>query len=140
MKLEQNKVLVRRFVAECFNKGNLNVIDEIFADPLLINGHPTNREGLKQAATWWRTRFPDLHVTAEPIIAEGDKVGFWYTARGTQKGEFVGIPPTDKQVTWFGFDLLRVDAGKIVEGWFVADRLGIAQRLGATLVPAQPQK
>jgi len=61
-------------------------------------------------------------------------VGFWYTAHGTHQSEFVGLPASGKHATWFGFDLLRIVHGQVAEGWFVADRLGLAQQLGASLV------
>jgi predicted ester cyclase len=65
-------------------------------------------------------------------MAERDKVGLWYTAQGTQTGEFEGIRATGKKVNWFGSDLLRVEGGRIAEGWFVDDSLGLLRQLGVT--------
>jgi steroid delta-isomerase-like uncharacterized protein len=138
--IEQNKALVRRWIEEGFNKRDLKVLDEIFVETLAINGIMIGREGLKQSMGRRFTAFPDLRVTVEEIIGEGDKVGIWYTAHGTHKGEFEGIPPTNRQVSWFGFDLLRVKSGKIVQGRFIDDSLGLMRQLGATLSPPSTQK
>lgn len=132
---EQNKALVRQWIEEGFNKRGLKVVDESFVEGFMVNGRKIGREGLKQSMTRHLTAFPDLHVVIDEIMAEGNKVGVWYTARGTQRGEFRGVPPTGKQVTWVGVDLLRVEGGKIVEGRFVDDSLGLLRQLGATLTP-----
>lgn len=131
--LEQNKALVRRWIEKGFNKRDLKVVDESFVEDFIVNGLKVGRGGLKQSMSRHLTAFPDLHVVIDEIIAEGDKVGIWYTARGTQRGEFKGVPPTGKQVNWVGVDLLRVEGGKIVEGRFVDDSLGLLRQLGATL-------
>lgn len=133
--LEQNKALVRRWIEEGFNKRDLKVVDELFVEDFIVNGRKIGRGSLKQSMSRHLTAFPDLHVMIAEIIAEGDKVGIWYTVQGTQKGEFEGIPPTGKQVNWVGVDLLRVAGGKIVEGQFVDDSLGLLRQLGATVTP-----
>jgi predicted ester cyclase len=140
IEMEQNKALVRRWMEEGFNKRNLKVVDEIFVETFSINGVVISRENLKQSMRRRFTAFPDLHVTIEEIIGEGDKVGIWYTAQGTHRGEFEGISPTGRQVSWFGFDLLRVEGRKIAQGRFIDDSLGLMRRLGATLSPPPTQK
>lgn len=137
---QQNKALVRRWIEEGFNRKDLRVVDEIFAETLSINGTVIGRENLRQSMRLRFNAFPDLRVTIEEIIAEGDKVGIWYTARGTHKGDFGGISPTGRQVNWFGFDLLRVESGKIAQGRFIDDSLGLMRQLGATLSPPRTQK
>jgi steroid delta-isomerase-like uncharacterized protein len=132
--LDANKALVRRWVEEGFNRRDLNVIDAIFAEDFAVNKSAIGRRGLKQGMTARFAAFPDLRVSIVEIIAEGDKVGIWYTAQGTQRGEFEGVRPTDKQASWFGSDFLRVEDGKIVEGWFVDDSLGLWRQLG--IIPA----
>lgn len=134
--LEQNKALVRRWIEEGFNKRNLKVVDEIFVEDFVVNGQRIGRAGLKQSMSRHFTAFPDLQVTITEILAEGDKVVIWYTVQGTQRGEFEGIRPTGRQVNWFGSDLLRVEGGKIVEGRFLYDSLGLLRQLGATLSTA----
>ena len=135
---ERNKALVRRWIEEGFNKGSLTVVDELFAERFAVNGHVIGREGLKQSMTRHLRGFPDLHVTIDEIIGEGSKVGIWYTVEGTHRGEFEAIPATDKQVKWFGFDLLSIENGKIAEGRFVSDLFGLLKQLGATVSPTRP--
>jgi steroid delta-isomerase-like uncharacterized protein len=137
--LEQNKALVRRWIEEGFNKKGVKVVDELFSEDFVVNGRKIGREGLKQSMNRHLTAFPDLHVVIAEIIAEGDKVVIWYTVQGTQKGEFDGVPPTGKQVNWFGADLLRIAGGRIVEGRFVDDSLGRLRQLGATVSPPPVQ-
>lgn len=140
IEVEQNKQLVRRWIEEGFNNRDLKVVDEIFAETLSINGVMIGRENLKQSMKRRFTAFPNLHVTIEEIIGEGDKVGIWYTAQGTHRGEFEGIFPTGRQVSWFGFDLLRVKGRKIAEGRFIDDSLGLMRQLGARLLPPPTRK
>jgi steroid delta-isomerase-like uncharacterized protein len=132
---ERNKALVRRWIEEGFNKRKLMVVDQLFAERFAVNGNVIGRDGLKQSMTRHFGGFPDLHVTVDDIVAEGEKVGIWYTVEGTHRGEFEGIVPTGKQVKWFGFDLLTIEAGKISEGRFVSDLLGLLRQLGATVSP-----
>jgi predicted ester cyclase len=75
--------------------------------------------------------FPDLYVTIDDTIAEGNKVGIWYTVEGTHRGDFDGIPATGNHVKWSGFDLFTVEHGKISEGRFVSDYFGLMTQLGA---------
>ena len=135
IEVERNKALVRRWIEEGFNKRDLKVVDEIFVETLAINGVVIGRENLKQNMRRRFTAFPDLHVRIEEIIVEGDKIGIWYTALGTHNGEFEGVPATGREVSWFGFDLLRVEGGRIAQGRFIDDSLGLMRQLGATLLP-----
>ena len=137
---ERNKALVRRWIQEGFNKRDLRVVDESFAEDFVVNGLKIGRGGLKQSMSRHLTAFPDLHVMIDEIISEGEKVCIWYTARGTQRAEFRGVPPTGKEVKWVGVDLLRVEGGKIAEGRFVDEALGLLRQLGATLSPPPTQE
>jgi predicted ester cyclase len=78
-----------------------------------------------------------LHFTVEDIIAEGDKVVARLTARGTQQGEFMGIPPTGKRATVTAIDINRMVGGKSVEHWLEMDTLGLLQQLGVVPMPGQ---
>jgi predicted ester cyclase len=80
------------------------------------------------------TAFPELHVTIEDLIAEGDKVVVRMTMHGTQQGALGSIPPTGKQVALSTIDVVRIAGGQIAEEWGIDDRLGLLQQLG--LVPA----
>ncbi len=129
--LEQNKALVRRWIEEGFNRRNLNVVDELFVEGFVVNGQQIGREGLRKSMSRHLTGFPDLHVAITDVVAEGKQVAIWYTVEGTHRGEFDGVPPTGKQVSWTGVDLFRIGGGRIVEARFLSDALGLLRQLGA---------
>jgi steroid delta-isomerase-like uncharacterized protein len=140
MSEEQNKAVVRRMVDEVFNKGNLRLIDEIMAPDFVEHeqlppGIPGGREGVKQLTASFRSSFPDFKATIEDILAEGDKVVIRMTWRGTQKGEFMGIPPSGKMVNFGVIDIIRIAGGKFVEHWGQMDMMGMMQQLGAVPTP-----
>lgn len=89
-----------------------------------------DREGFKQFIKMVRDAFPDFHDTVEDLIAENDKVVLRVTCTGTHKGEFMGVPPTGKQVTVSAIAIYRFAGGKAVEHWNVTDRLSLMQQLG----------
>lgn len=142
MSSEENKTLGRRIV-EAINSGNLTTIDEVFApsyvDRTPFPGSTPDREGYKQSLTAFRAAFPDFRYTIDDEIVAGDKLVHRLTGRGTQKGEFQGVPATGKQATWSEIHIGRVVNGKVVEHWGLLDQLGMMQQLGlapAAKVPA----
>ena len=132
--IAENKSRVQRWIEEGFNRRNLKVVDEVFAESFSINGHVMMRDDLKQSMRRRVTAFPDLHVTIDEIVSDGNQVAIWYTAHGTHKAEFEGIAATGRQVTWIGSDLLRIEEGRITQGRFVDDSLGLMRQLGARLM------
>jgi hypothetical protein len=76
-----------------------------------------------------QTGFPDLHETAEDMVAEGDKVVMRRTATGTHQGELAGMPPTGRKVKFTMMVIFRFADGKIVEAWWSFDMLGMIQQL-----------
>jgi predicted ester cyclase len=141
MSVEENKARVRRFSEEVFKKKNLTAIDDFYApniiDHSLPPGVPGGIEGQRQTIAMLLTAFPDLRLTVEDIIAEGDKIVVRMTFRGTHQGAFVDIPPSGKQVTVTEIAILRIANGKAVEQWTNVDELGLMQQLGATPAPGQ---
>jgi steroid delta-isomerase-like uncharacterized protein len=137
--MKANKQISRRLVEDAFNAGRTEVIDELIA-PTFVNHDPSvtedliGPEGTKQLIEGYRTAFPDLKVTVEEQIAEGDLVATRWTARGTHRGPFLGMEPTGKQATVTGLTIDRIENGKIVESWNNWDTLGLLQQLG--VVPA----
>jgi steroid delta-isomerase-like uncharacterized protein len=130
---EENKAIIGRF-AELWNTGNLAIADEIF-DADLVNHDPNNpgvnnSESYKGYVPVIRTGFPDFHVAADDLIAEGEKVAFRWTINATHQGELMGIPATGTQVVWTGVTMARFTDGKIVEMWWSEDMLGMLQQLG----------
>ncbi len=134
MSTEENKALIRRIAEEIFNKKNLAVVDELVDNDYVFHGGPggqeKGRENFKQMQTILFTTFPDIRLTIEDMVAEGDKLAYRYTLRGTHKGDFMGIAPTGKQFELSGIAIGRVIGGKIVEEWDANDMLGMMQQLG----------
>ncbi len=137
MSTEDNKALARRAVEETMNQRNWAVFDELHV-PDYVCHYPSRtiqgREPFKQYLSMLLTAFPDLHLTIEDMFGEGDRVVGRYTYRGTHKGDFMGIPPTGKQVTVTGIGIIRVANGKILEEWIISD---LMQQLGVVSVPGQ---
>ncbi|HEY3111935.1 MAG TPA: ester cyclase [Chloroflexota bacterium] len=136
MSLEQNKALVRRFLDEVIGRGDLEAADGLCAADLAWHGvgvgELADLAAFKRAVAPFLTAFPDLSVTAEDLLAEGDRVVARYTWRGTQRGEFFGIPATGRSVEVAGTSIYRLAGGKIVEEWWLEDLLGLMQQLGAS--------
>ncbi len=134
---KENKAIMRRAVEEVVNQGNLDLIDELvapnFVDHTPFPGLSPDREGIRQTISMLREAFPDIHVTIEEFVAEGDKVVSRQSTRGTHKGEFMGVPPTEKEVTWTGILMFRISDGKIVDQWLEQDVMGLMQQLGEVL-------
>jgi predicted ester cyclase len=80
--------------------------------------------------------FPDMAVTVEDLIAEGDRVAARVTTRGTHAGELIGLPPTGRRVEWSGISMTRHAGGKIVEQWGEFDALGLLQQLSGDALSA----
>ena len=136
MSIEVNKANVRRGF-EAVNQKNLAVFDELLTPDVVFHSASTTmqgREAYKQFLSMYMTAFPDLQFTIEDMIAEGDTVVVRYTTRGTHQGNFMGIPPTGKQVSGTGIFIDRIVNGKAVEQWINGDDLGLLQQLG--VVPA----
>jgi steroid delta-isomerase-like uncharacterized protein len=136
MSVEQNKALFRRFVEEVFNKGDISAVNELLTPDFvereeLPPGMPRDREGIKQMTMMFRGAFPDFNVTIDDMIAEGDKLVVRTTWNGTQKGEFMGIPPSGKRVSFGVIDIIRISGGKFVEHWGLMDSSAMMQQLGA---------
>lgn len=142
---EQNKAISRRVVEEAFNEAKLDVIDELIA-PDFVNHDPADPvdargpEGMKEFVRTYRSAFPDIRVTIEDQIAEGDKVVSRWTGRGTQQGELMGMPASGKQATVSGISIDRIEGGKIIESWNNWDTLGMLQQLGVVPEPARAQR
>jgi steroid delta-isomerase-like uncharacterized protein len=132
---EHNKAIVRRLFAELWNNGNLSVADEIFA-PTYTHHDPSTPDfgkgpdSEKRRASLYRNAFPDIHLTIEDVIAEGETVMTRWSCRGTHKGDLSGIAPTGKQFTISGITVGRLTNGKIAESYVSWDALGLMQQLG----------
>ena len=137
---EENKVLNRRIFEAIGNK-NLDALDELIAadtvDHVLPPELPPGLDGQKAFIGMFISAFPDIKMTVEDEIAEGDKVVTRWTAAGTHTGELMGIPATGKQVTMKGVDINRFSGGKNVEHWGQLDQMGLMQQLGVIPTPGE---
>jgi steroid delta-isomerase-like uncharacterized protein len=140
MSTEQNKALIQRVFEEGINQGALEIFDEIIA-PAYVNYNmpaPTpGPAGLKQVVGAFITGFPDMHITLEQVIAEGDKVASQGRMRGTHTGDFMGIPATGKAIDITYIDIWRIENGKAMENWVQLDMMGLMQQLGVIPAPGQ---
>jgi steroid delta-isomerase-like uncharacterized protein len=132
---EGNKNVVRRLFEEVWNKGNLQVTDELFTPNYHHHDASTpdvgrGPESEKKRATLYRTAFPDLRLTIEDLIADGETVMVRWSCRGTHKGDLSGIAPTGKQINISGVSIARFANGKMAEGWVNWDALSLMQQLG----------
>ena len=137
MSTEANKALVRRWVDEVLNVRDVSEQSRAYqlvaADFVgHFPGQPPieGLEAYRQFGSLYFKAFPDLQITPEDLIAEGDKVTMRYGWRATHRGELMGIPATGKQVTTSGISILRVADGKIAEQWDNFDNLGMLQQIG----------
>ena len=136
--LQANKAIVHRFIEEVQNNGDWDAYDELNA-PDFVNlsappGVPADREGGKVFLQALAAAYPDLHITIDDMVAEGDTVVTKKTMTGTSTGEFAGMPATGKPVTLQYVDFMRIRDGRIVEHWNCFDQLSWLQQLG--LAPA----
>ena len=134
MTCEANKSLVRRALIAIWNTGSKTAIDEFLAPNFMDHqpqpAPPPTLAAIKQELVAYRTAFPDLALTIEEQVAEGDLVVSRWTARATHRGPLWGIPATGQAVTVPGIFIDRVTDGRIVEEWASWDRLGLLQQLG----------
>ena len=130
MSLEENKAIIRSLY-EADNKKDLSILDELispdFVDPSFQLRGP---ESYKQFETLFFNGFPDWHETIEDIIAEGDKVWVRFTGTGTHSGEWRGLAPTGKNITFHGVQIWRIVDGKVVEKHSIIDLLDALKQLG----------
>lgn len=143
MSTEQNQAIVSQFYEELWNNRNFSVADEIFAADCVTHqlqsgvepvGVPRGPEAVKHHVAEWLGGFPDLRFDVEQMIVEADRVVSHSVMRGTHAGTWLGIPPTEKQVSVRLIVTHRIVNGKIAEDWVLVEALGFFQQLG--LVPA----
>lgn len=120
--------------------GNLEALHGLISKNV-INHYPVpdqgpGAQGFIDFFTTFRAAFPDLHSTVEHLVATDDQVAVAYRARGTPRGDFMGIPATGRQVEARGVQIGRYEDGKLVERWGSSDQLSIFQQLGAEPTPS----
>src|SRR5215213_7633103 len=137
MTAEENKAIARRWAEEVWGKGNLDLIDELVPpdyvdhDPAVPEGVVRGPEGVRRYIEEFREAFPDMRLTVEDQLSEGDKVLTRWTARGTHRGEFMGVPASGNRMEMGGMSIDRFSDGRFVESWESYDALGMMRQIGA---------
>ena len=138
---EKNKQTILRLYEEVCNQGRLEVLDELaWPDHVEHNplpGQAQGVEGLKQRVSMLRAAH-DCHFTIEHLLADGDKVAVMWTNRGTNVGDWMGIPATGKSVAVQGVDIHLLRDGRLAEHWDLVDVLGFLVQIGAVDLPGAP--
>jgi predicted ester cyclase len=142
---EQNREIVRRTHNEVWSKGNMAVVDEIYAPAYVAhytsNSNTQGLEELKKTIIEARTAIPDLKEDIEQIVADGDFVVTRFSSSGTFTGIIMGVAFKDLKVLGHeGIAIHRIVNGKIVEQWTIEDALGLMQQLGMELKPKETKK
>ncbi|MDP9357228.1 MAG: ester cyclase [Chloroflexota bacterium] len=139
---EANKDLIRRIIDRAFNDGDLDIFAEVLADDYLDHqagpAAPRGPEAFRGFVVAFRATLPDVEVTVEDLIAEGDRVALRVTWRGTQLGPLGSVPATGRAVEFVGYHLYRIEDGKVAEHWGLQDDLGLLLQLGVIASQAVP--
>lgn len=142
MSLEENKEVIRAYVETIFNQQQVDRADELAAadylDHAALPGQAPGLQGARKKWAMYLAGIPDLRVSIEDLVAEGDKVAVRRSYEGTHQGELLGVPPTGKHVQIGGISIFRLAGGKIAEHWKQLDRLTLMQQLGVIPAPAAP--
>ena len=142
MSLEKNKAIVRKMI-EAINLQNLALWDDLMVPDFVVHMHAQKLQGLESNKQFIKDEiksFPDLHVTIEDIIAEGDKVWVRLKETATHTGEYRGFAPTGNKLTYTVVTIWRIVEGKIVEGWIVYDQMDFLRQLGVITYKGFPDE
>jgi acetyl esterase len=133
--------VVTRFIHDVVNGGDIDAVDDLWADDLTWHGGSLGDiHGLDAFKTHLRANtsgaFDDMHLRIDEIVTDQDKVAVRFVNSGTQTGPFLGTPAAGRHAQWQGINLYTVANGKITEVWIAEDILGMLQQLGAVQLPA----
>lgn len=139
---EKNGILLRRFVEEVINTGDMGLVPEIVGEDFVDHDPPPGASpdisGIGRAFTRVRASFPDFHATVDDLVSEGDRVAYRWTFRGTHLGDFGGISPTGRVAVWSVIGIARFAEGKMVERWQRLDTAGLLGQLGESSGTPRP--
>ena len=138
--MTDNKEIVRAFVEDVLNRGNLDASGKYFHDDMVeqvpLPGQGPGIDGLKTVLRGFASAFPDMRWTVEEQIAEGDKVVTRFEWTGTHRGPFLGVPATSRPVKVWGIVIDRVQNGKINDTRIIMDTMGMLMQMGVLPAPA----
>jgi steroid delta-isomerase-like uncharacterized protein len=137
----ENKEIARRFMEECWNKGDKNAMRDLIADQCRYHDPAfPGVQDVQQHITSCRNAFPDLRFTIEDMIGERNEVVVHWTVRGTHQGPFLGIQPTNRACTVSGTSISRIEGNKIVEHWADWNVMTLMEQLGVSAAPRAEER
>jgi steroid delta-isomerase-like uncharacterized protein len=138
---EENKAIVRNAMEQVWHHGNLDAVDEYYAEELVNHTAPANlppgRDGFKMLVSTTASAIGDPRLIIEDQVAEEDKVATRWSLKGQHIGDLAGIPATGKQITLRGIVVARLTGGRIAEIWGQSDQLGLMQQIGDLPPPGE---
>ncbi len=138
---DENKALVQRYWKEVWHAGGTDVLDLLAPNEVHhwgVGRDTTGTAAFAERLKVFLAAFPDIQLTADRVVAEGNMVVTRWTATATHQGPFAGVAATGRKVTWTGINIFQIDCGKITESWGEADHIGLRQQLGALPADATP--
>jgi predicted ester cyclase len=117
-------------IGQAWNEGRPDLLDEVYGPGFINRSNGQDCEATKKVLIQSREAFPDLHLSAEDIIVAGDKIVVRGVARAVHAGPYLGIPAAGKRIERRFINIFRVENGKVVEEWSLADDLGVLRQLG----------
>lgn len=133
---EQNKQIVRCLYEDCFNTGNLDLVQVLIAGDFVSNRGEHGQAEFADNISSLRKAFPDVQFRIEDLFGEGDRIAVRWTFHATHGGPFAGVAATHKAVVQNGTVIYQLSNGKISHAWVQVDRLGLMQQIGAVSAPA----
>jgi steroid delta-isomerase-like uncharacterized protein len=134
----EHKALVRRWFDEVWSNGRAAMIDEMLMEQATVHGLGPDLHGpagFKPFHAAYRNAFPDITIRIDDIVSEGDIVAARWSGTGTHRGDGLGFAATGRNVQFHGMIFVRVERGKMAEGWNSFDQLGLLQQLGVVNLP-----
>jgi steroid delta-isomerase-like uncharacterized protein len=133
MTVDENKATYRRFIQTIFNEARFEELPSFLADDYAIKDAPPGSApgaaGIRDVVTMFRTGFPDMVITLDEVIGEGEYVASRSTLRGTHTGEFLGVAPTGRSVAVTSLTMIRFRDGELVESWVKNDVASLMAQL-----------
>ena len=137
--MAQNNLAAIEQAVSQMNSGNLEGYLEMYADDLTLHGYPPEvqgKEGVSAFYAAFKKALPDVQITVDDAVSEGDKVAVRYTIRGTHQDELMGVPATGNKVEVTGQSFFRFTDGRVAERWQSLDAVTLLTQLGAMPAPA----
>jgi predicted ester cyclase len=137
---ERNKQVYQRFMDEVVNGKNLSVLDELIADDFVdhnpVPGTPSTKAGMREQMEMFFTAFPDMAASTTFLLSDGEYVIGHHRTRGTNQGDFMGMPATGKRIEVDEIHIVRFADGKAVEHWGLVEEGAMMTQLGLIEAPA----